>query len=59
MWSFAIFSVSPAMREKKKYEKVGRGSERDAKGFWKSLVRLRIERRFDERGRTTEKVMWT
>lgn len=44
---------------KKKYEKVGRGNERDAKGSWKSLAWLRIEKRFDERGRTTEKVMWT
>lgn len=41
------------------YEKVGRGSGRDAKGFWKGLGQLRLERRFDERGRTTEKVTWS
>lgn len=59
MWSFAIFFCPTGHGGKKKYEKVGRGSGRDAKGFWTSLGQLRLERRFDERGRTTEKVTWS
>lgn len=50
-------SVPPALRKGK--EKWGETAGEMSESFWKSLARLRIERRFDKGGRTIEKVAWS
>lgn len=55
-WSFAIFLSHGALRKSKEKREEAAGEMSRVSG---SLARLRIERRFDKGGRTTEKVKWS